>query len=217
MRLFNLINNLPKKHLLLLSVLSAVFYNSWILGYIFNKSQVNNAYYSVLESPGKPHFLLYVTLDVLCGFIIMIIGFYLYKLIKKDLKIIIYYLAFGFFIILDALNPISDKCSSTISACGYSLAQIFSYHDVLGIIEFTIIFILLKNISKIAENHNNLRYRKIIRYNFVGYIYSLVLLVLSIPIDMYTGLTQGLVIILSSLTITMTPLVIILDKNRNIN
>jgi len=217
MRLFRFIKNLPQKHLLALSILSAVFYNSWILGYFLNKSQINNAYFSVLQIPGRPYYLLYIILDIICGLLIILIGLYLLKTIKPEKKTIIYYLGFGLFIILDAIYPISNQCSTTISKCGYSLSQIFSYHDVLGIIMFTLIFLILKNISKIARRHHNVLYRNIIKYNFYLYILSLISLVASVPFDLFTDITQAVVIILTSATISITPLVIILDKKMNLN
>lgn len=212
MRLIKFIKNLPQKHLLLLSILSAVFYNSWILGYFINKTEINNAYFSVLEVPGRPYYLLYIILDIICGLIIMSIGFYLLRRIKPDKKTILYYLGFGLFIILDAIYPISNQCSATISKCGYSLTQIFSYHDVLGIIMFTLIILILRNLSKIASSHHNTLYKNIIKYNFYLYIISLVCLVASVPFDLFTDITQAVVVLLTSATITITPLVIILDK-----
>lgn len=211
MKIKKSIFNITKKHLILLSVLSGIFYNSWILGYFLNKNQVKNAYYSVLESPDKPHYLLYVSLDLISGLLVFLIGLFLNTKIKNDHRVIRYYLTFGALIVLDAIYPISDKCATTIEACGVSLSQILTYHDILGILEFTIIFLILKNLKRIANSKKIINYIKPIRYTFLGYLISLILMIISVPMDFMTGLTQGIVIIFTALAIILTPLVLAQD------
>jgi hypothetical protein len=212
MKLKKILFSFPEKHLFMAAILSGIFYNSWILGYFLNRKEVQNAYYSVLESPGKPHYLFYVFLDLISGFLIILIGLYLNAKIKAYHKIIKYYLVFGSLIILDAIYPITDKCSTTIEACGDSLTQIFSYHDVIGILQFITIFILLKNIKNIANKHHNLKFKKLIKYAFRGYLTTLIIMIISIPLDFMTGLTQGLVIMFTAFTIVLTPLVLVIDN-----
>ena len=212
----NFLSRLPEKHLFLLAFLSAITYNSWILGYILNRSEINNAYFSVLESPHKPHYLLYIGLDIISGVLVFLIGLYLLNNYKMYRKILLTYLAFGGLIALDAVYPITDKCSSSISVCGSGLAQILSYHDLISIAEFISIFILLNFIRKLTKLHHHVRYKKLIKFNFYLYIFSIIFLIVSIPIDKFTGLSQGVVVLLSGLAMMLVPLTIVVDTHREI-
>ncbi|GBG97222.1 DUF998 domain-containing protein [Lactococcus termiticola] len=66
-----------KKHNLILGLVSALFYNAWLLGYWLNPAVMSNALLSALGASDQPYFYLFILTDILsAGFLLaLVLGF----------------------------------------------------------------------------------------------------------------------------------------------
>jgi hypothetical protein len=127
-----------------LGLAAGVIYNSWPLGYLLNPQTTKNGLASALEAVNQPYNWLFVSGDVLCSLLTLIIAWGLLK-DKLGNKSAIWALgslaAFGVMTALSALLPLS--CQTDVSSCGYGLGQSFGLHDLSGAIASLGLFIAM--------------------------------------------------------------------------
>jgi len=110
-----------------LSVMAGILYNSWPLGYIFDKSTARYGLASDLEKVGHPYYWVFIGGDVLTGLVILTICLiYRHEFSKyfksRSFKLLIFGLSmFAVFTIIAALLP--SECSIT---------PILRYHSIAG-------------------------------------------------------------------------------------
>lgn len=192
------------KKITLLAILSGILFNSWILGLFLNPKVIPHSYFSTLEAPGRPYNWLFIGSDIIVAILILIISSFLIYRVKHLRKITLIYGFYGIALLLDSLVPITNQCSTTVAACGSSLSQVLSIHDIFSLIQFSIIIYLLvyinKNLPVITSKD------KIVNKLLVfSWSLSFILLVLSVKFDILTGLSQGIFTILTSLALVLIP------------
>jgi hypothetical membrane protein len=122
--------------ILVTSILLAIVYNSWLLGFILNNPVVHHDLSSQLEVAGQPYNWLFVSADVMTGLLSIILVCLLWaNRTKKHLTsamnvIVIGLIMFGLFTAISALLPLS--CQTSDTRCGAHLSQTFGIHDVTG-------------------------------------------------------------------------------------
>lgn len=113
------VRNLWRSPLFWLSVVVALFYNSWPLGYVLDPSVEMHALASQLEAPHHPYSWLFVALDVITGLALVAVGLWQWRALPKrrsSRAIIVSYSLFGVLVSVAALTPL--VCDPTAQTCG---------------------------------------------------------------------------------------------------
>ncbi len=200
------------KIILKLSILTAVIYNIWPLGYWLDPSALNDNYLSVLEVYSKPYAWVFILGDALTATVVIIIGLRLLKLIQPPHKrsALIGYLVFGVATLFEATTPISNRCDESISACGISPVQIFSVHDLASIIAaLGLFYALYKSLAYFKAKGEETAKSCLARcLNYTFWIWSIsgLFLVASVGLNRATLISQALFIMACGLALIMLPL-----------
>lgn len=125
--------HLSSRTVLALSILAAVLYNSWPLGYILNPAVGRHDLASNLSAPGQPYNWLFTGGDILTGVIMLVLAIDLWRKFGRTFAgraAALGYILFGVFTAASTLLPLG--CSATDPRCGVYASQIFGPHVIAG-------------------------------------------------------------------------------------
>ena len=190
-----------------LSLLTAVLYNSWPLAFWLDPISLNNKYLSVLEVSGRPYAWLFALGDALTAAIVIAIGARLAKLNPSSRKILFGYIVFGAATLLEAITPISNRCSESISACGISPVQILSLHDTASIVAalglLAALYASMRQARSAGQREANYKWARVL---FWVWSLSGIFLILSVVVDKVTLLSQIIFLLACGLALIALPL-----------
>jgi hypothetical protein len=138
------IKYLLKNWMVRASILAALFYSSWPLGYLLDPVVEKTALASELQALHRPYNWVFILSDVVTGVICLLIGFWQLQKKPKGLirVVILCLLGFGALVAVAALTPLS--CEPGTPACS---ASIHNYrlvaHGFASIVSVTLLFISL--------------------------------------------------------------------------
>jgi len=206
-----------KKIIIGVSLLSGCLYNFWILGFLLDHNSLNNSYVSILEVTDKPYAKLFTITDILAAIGVILVGSLLsYAINLRKTNTLIFYIIFGVGTLLDAIIPISNKCESSISACGISLGQVLTIHDIASLTAafslYAALLIMLRNLRFIKINSKLFYWAK---YTFWAWCITGILLVISVVIDDFTAITQVLYYVTCGVGIIVIPISLLYLNNHN--
>jgi hypothetical protein len=186
------LNNKHKPVIVVLAISSAILYNIWPLGYLLDPNALHHSYVSVLEVSNKPYAWLFILADILTGLLVMTVGLALWKIKLLSKRGAFWYILFGIATLLEAIIPIASRCAARISACGISLSQILSPHDIASIVEAVALFISLLGIRRMLSKSSNQNLYKWVSPIFWIWCATGIFLITSIVIDNFTTVSQAL-------------------------
>ena len=200
--------SISKKVITIVAAVAGLSYNFWLVGYIVDPQALHNAYVSILETPNRPYNWLFISMDVVTSVLAILISWFLITRNKNSRNVYIFYLTFAVTTLLDAVIPITAKCSSSISACSIDLSQVFNFHAITSLVAFFSIFgsllVCRRKASIIKIKHDKVKWLNILLFAWCS---SGVFMVLTIVIDKLTMLSQGLFLGTIGLSLFVIPLV----------
>jgi hypothetical protein len=196
-----------------LAVSAAVLYNIWPLGYLLDPDALHNCYFSSLEVNGKPYAWLFMLGDILTGIVVVAIVLIIRKLKLSNRVSLIGLAVFGLATLFDAIIPISSRCEQSISACGISLSQVLSIHDIASIAAAIGMFMgLLSSKRRFRRDNLNPGIYKWLSYIFWLWCIAGIFLIISVVIDDFTTISQALFLIAYGLGLVAIPTSIVKMK-----
>lgn len=149
---FSDFRQLVRSPLIWLSLVAALLYSSWPLGFWLDPSVERHQLASQLEAPGHPYNWVFVLLDVLTGLVLAGVG--IWQLLRHrahswtSKAIIISYVSFGVLVAVAALTPL--LCDPTTQSCG---PLVHNYHVLVhGIASIASVIFLLGALLGVTIN-----------------------------------------------------------------
>jgi hypothetical protein len=205
-----MLKNQTKPIIISLAFLAAVLYNIWPLGYVLDPEVLHNSYLSSLEVDGKPYAWLFIIADILTSIVVVAIVLLIRKLNSSNRAGLNGYIIFGLATFFDAIIPIANHCEQSISACGISLSQVLSFHDIASIMAAIGMFTgLLGSKCRFREDKLNPSIYKWLSYTFWIWCITGIFLIISVVIDDFTTISQALFLIAYGLGLVAIPTSII--------
>lgn len=115
-----------------ISIVAAIMYNDWPLGYVFNPIAARLGLSSDLEAYGQPYNWLFICGDILCSLLLLVALWQLALRIKtKDRLVAVAFVGLGLFSMMTIASAILPlRCSANIQSCGFKLEQVHGPHDL---------------------------------------------------------------------------------------
>jgi len=130
-----------KSPALWIGIVAAFLYSSWPLGYLLNPAVAHHAFASQLEASGQPYNWLFISLDVVSGFALLMVGITQW-IRTKHLAIrlsILSYSLFAILIMVAALVPFN--CDSMPTKCTDVIhSPLFVIHGLTSIVSIVALF-----------------------------------------------------------------------------
>lgn len=188
-----------------LAALSALLYNTWILGLFLNPKVLHNAYFSVLNVRSNPYAWVFILADVTAASMVFIVSLML-RATKPRRIIWVGYMVFSVATLAEALIPISNRCVESVSACGIALSQVLSPHDIVSITATTSLFIVLLMIRRqVRTDKINPKLIRLLSWTFWLFCASAIFLVTCVVADAFTTIAQAFFVISSGLALVVIP------------
>jgi hypothetical protein len=197
-----------KPTLIALSIVAAVLYNIWILGFVLDFSSLQNSYFSILDVYGKPYAWLFITSDILTAIIVILVGLSLKATNKPSTKgVAVGYIFFGIATFIEALIPISNRCEARISACGISLGQVLSPHDIASIVAaLSLFYVLLIRGRQLNKGNLDTTFSRWMAYSFWLFCFAGIFLIVSVVINNFTVVSQAMFLVACGNALVAIPL-----------
>lgn len=206
-----LLKTIKSKTIVSLAIISGVLYNFWLFGFIFDPKAITDNYFSDLEAYSKPYSWFFILGDVLTSLIVLKVAFLIWQK-KVNKKIMIAYGLFGIATLLDAVVPIADKCSDSITSCGINPSQVLSFHDLASLVAYLSIFYCLLSCYKLSKRSAKpIRLRTTLNYTFYLWIMAGIFLLISIITNVLTTLSQGLFLGMMGVGVAVVPAFLLFD------
>lgn len=131
--------NLP----VVVSIVAAIMYNDWPLGYIFNPIAAQLGLSSDLEAYGQPYNWFFICGDILCSLLLLFALWQLALRIKiKDRLVDVAFIGIGLFSIMTIASAVLPlRCTANIQLCGFNLEQVHGPHDLTAAFALVGLFI----------------------------------------------------------------------------
>ncbi|MFI5270581.1 MAG: DUF998 domain-containing protein [Candidatus Saccharimonadales bacterium] len=155
-----------------LSILAAIFYASWPLGYILNPSASKHGLASALEALHQPYNWLFILLDVLCSAFVLVVALSIWGRYKNNIETSLKYVlvlmgVFAVGTLVDTLLP--ERCLPGSSSCpSWKVDHILLLHGIFSILAAIGLFISLLIIWK--KRRTNILSALLIGYIVFGLI-----------------------------------------------
>jgi hypothetical protein len=153
-----------------LSLAAAILYSSWPLGFVFNPGVAHHLLASELEAPHEPFNWVFVSMDVLTGVTVSIIGILQLKAHKRGalLNTSIYgYIAFGVLVALAAVSPLN--CNPGTKSCGPLIDDpIVIIHGFASIVSVILLLVSIVVLTPLIKQY--IRVSKMVRILFVAMV-----------------------------------------------
>jgi len=199
--------------IILLSVLSAVLYNSWPLGYSLDPGVIEHSYLSVLEVSGRPYRWVFVLCDVLATTLALIIGILIWRSNKPARNSLIGFIVFSLATYFEALLPID--CTGSIKACGTSLSQVLSIHDTASILSAFGLLASLWLCVRFARRYKlDNKYYKLSLASFWAWSLSGLFLIASVGLNRFSEVSQIVFVVMCGLAIISIALILSLPGKQ---
>lgn len=189
--------------LVFVSILSALAYWSWPLGFILNRPIALHNLASELETYGQPYYQLFINLDILAGSTAAMIGLYLIiargarwiKLAGAGL------LTFGGLVMLAALVPLD--CDPSVTNCSpvwhHPTLVIHGFGSIVSVIGLFVTLLVISHQAHIRKTSTAMR-TILFTLIFAWTVFGAASLV-DLVIDFHTNIVQYYFITICSLSI----------------
>lgn len=193
-----------RKQIIITSILAALLYWSWPIGFWLNPAVAQSSLASQLEASGQPFSWLFVALDVAAGFLVLLVGLsWLFghgrrraqRLVGLGLA------GFGSLVMTAALTPLN--CDPSVNSCRplwhYPDLVVHGLASIIGSLALllAIVVVTYDAIAKVKS----LRLGGVMMLMLAGWIASGVASLVLIALHRHTNLTQYYFITITSLSI----------------
>lgn len=150
-----------------LSCAAAILYSSWPLGFMLNPGVAHHLLASELEAPHEPFNWVFISMDVLTGVTVSIIGILQLRAHKRGalMNASIYgYIFFGILVALAALSPLN--CNPGTNSCGPLIDDpIVIIHGFASIVSVILLLVSILVLTPLIRQY--IRVSKMVRILFV--------------------------------------------------